>query len=645
MASYETRVRLIGSSQNVESNTSYVTLALEFRRTDYQYYGYNATGSAYWKIDCDGQSSGNRYFTFNWTIPAWTWKEVGRVSFSIGHNADGSKSISYSGYIYFGSGVAPGSLSGSGSSGLPTIPRATVPSLSPSTVTMGERITISLPRASGSFTHNLTYTFGSKSGTIANSAGSSASFTVPTSFADALPNDVSGGGKIVCKTYSGSTLIGTKEAYFTARVPDYTPTVNSLTVAEATAGIAAKFGAYIQGKSRLKVTASGAGKYGSSIQTYVVNVDGRTYTGSSITTQPILKAGSLPVTVTVTDSRGKQASKTQTITLLAYSPPSIKRFTTYRSTTAGVENDEQSHAKIEMEFSINSLSNKNDRAYKVEARKSTDSTWVSLLSGSVYAYNGSYVKTGSILNPDYQYVVRLTVSDYFTSATAEVEIGTAFTLWDAHSSGRGFAFGKVAEKKDYLEVALKSDFNKGLSLPIEGGMKDLAGWLTSTKSALSGSISSLRNDWSNGQKSDLAKINQILSTLSGIGQVCEAGAWGSEWTLDGEYRTLGNKRNVDNKWFKTDSYYSAITAKTGGLHLLTVSSTFFPTGNTQVDFLVSKNGSAVDYSTHSMVGRTYFARTAWAISLNAGDKVDIKVRCYGTVKCNGWDVIRLVKLS
>ena len=88
---YESRVRVI-SETNIDSanNTSYITVAFEFRRTDRYYYGYNRTGDAWWSIGCAGQGSGAQYFTYDWNIPQNTWHEVGRWSFTIPHNADGS---------------------------------------------------------------------------------------------------------------------------------------------------------------------------------------------------------------------------------------------------------------------------------------------------------------------------------------------------------------------------------------------------------------------------------------------------------------------------------------------------------------------------------------------------------------------------
>lgn len=105
-----------------EENYSNVTLTFQIRRLDYNMVGYSSSGSAWWSIDCDGQSSGYQYFTFNWgsTAPG-IWWTVGSYSFKIPHNSDGSKTISYS--AYYATTISPSSFSASGSSELTKIGR------------------------------------------------------------------------------------------------------------------------------------------------------------------------------------------------------------------------------------------------------------------------------------------------------------------------------------------------------------------------------------------------------------------------------------------------------------------------------------------------------------------------------------------
>lgn len=464
MANYETRIRLISETNvNVANNTSYVTVALDFRRTDYQYYGYNLDGNAYWIIKVDSLSTGNVNFTFNWTIPQNQWKEVARRSFTVTHNADGTKSINLSGTIYFGDGVSPGTLSASGKATLSTIPRATVPLLSPASQAIGSAITINLPRASSAFTHTLTYSFGSAAGTIATGAGGSASWTLPSSLAAQIPNAASGTGQITCSTYNGSTLVGTKYINFTATVPaSMVPSITSIGITEAATGINAQFGAYVQNKSRLNIAISASGIQGSTIVSYKTEVAGSSFSGSSVVTGYITSPGSLPVKVTVTDSRGHTAVKTQTVNVVAYANPAIASFTAIRSTTAGVFDDQGTSLSISMNFNVSAVGNKNTKSYAVDLQKNGETTWVSLLKGSVYSYNSTYV-ADNVLSIDSSYTLRLRVTDYFTTSEAIVDISSGFTLMDFRSTGKGLAIGKVSEK-DIFEVGMDADFRKSISL-------------------------------------------------------------------------------------------------------------------------------------------------------------------------------------
>lgn len=123
MATWESRITcnetyVSGGSENYSN----VTLTFQIRRLDYVMTGYSNSGSAWWSIDCDGQSSGYQYFTFNWgnTSPG-VWWTVGSYSFRIPHSSDGSKTISYS--AYYATTISPSAFSASGSSVLTKIGR------------------------------------------------------------------------------------------------------------------------------------------------------------------------------------------------------------------------------------------------------------------------------------------------------------------------------------------------------------------------------------------------------------------------------------------------------------------------------------------------------------------------------------------
>ena len=99
---------------------------------------------------------------------------------------------------------------------LPNIPRGTTPSISGGGgFTTGAASTISLPRADSSYTHDVSYTFGSQSGTIVTGAGVSASWTPPHSLLTEIPNSATGTVDITVVTKQGATVIGSKNVGFT----------------------------------------------------------------------------------------------------------------------------------------------------------------------------------------------------------------------------------------------------------------------------------------------------------------------------------------------------------------------------------------------------------------------------------------------
>jgi len=136
---------------------------------------------------------------------------------SISHNTDGTKIFSVSAYFKIQvtySGVSLTSMSLSGKSTLNTIPRASTLTLSKKDIYPHEEITISIKRASTSFTHRLKYTCGKLSGTIANQIATSTLWKIPIDIVKQNPN-VDQNCTIQCETYNGSTLVGTKSITFT----------------------------------------------------------------------------------------------------------------------------------------------------------------------------------------------------------------------------------------------------------------------------------------------------------------------------------------------------------------------------------------------------------------------------------------------
>lgn len=330
---------------------------------------------------------------------------------------------------------------------IPTIPRATTPTLSASSVACGSNITINLPRHSSSFTHRISYKIGGKDkGTITTNAGTSFAWTVPN-LGSYMPNSTGVWVVLRVETMSGSTVIGYKDIGFTATAPSsWVPTASISSIAEATANLATQFGGYVQSKSTLRVKSAGSGSNGSSISSYVVTIQGRKYNGTDITSAAISASGTVPVTLTVTDSRGRTASKTQNVTVLAYSPPQITVSSVARTS------DEATTATCTYNFSIASVNSKNTKAFYIQYLNG--STWTDITRMSdVYTKSGS-VTSGAVFGVDATTRVRFVAKDYFSEVVIEREVGPTFTLMNLGAGGKSLAIGRVSDNEGTYQCAL-----------------------------------------------------------------------------------------------------------------------------------------------------------------------------------------------
>ena len=115
---------------------------------------------------------------------------------------------------------------------LTTIARASIPTIGQAGTTnnpdfdIGDTITIYTNRKSSSFTHTVTFNYGSTSVEVATGVGASCTFDTSTIANDLyalIPNDNVYSNTISVKTYNGSTLIGTKTCAYNAHVVNSDP--------------------------------------------------------------------------------------------------------------------------------------------------------------------------------------------------------------------------------------------------------------------------------------------------------------------------------------------------------------------------------------------------------------------------------------
>lgn len=464
-------------SQDVANNTTTLHLGM-----------YVTTPSGYdigpWNYSTDSYvgtaTSGANYKIFNGAISNFSGTKwlVENQAVTVSHEADGSKTVT----IYWKWGVnSPWGQyqnpSGSFSVKLTDIPRATTPTLSASSVYMGSALTINMPRASSAFTHKLTFVYGDViEQLIDGGLGASKSWTVPYAIAKEIPNGTSISVRLICYTYKGSTqtdanLIGWKDVYFTAKVPNNSttrPTISDIAL-EPVHDLSSTFdGLYIQGKSKVKATITAEGKYDATISSYVTTIDGVEKSGKTPTSNILAHAGSITVSCVVKDSRGYSTTLKKTITVIEYAKPVLIPFTgdsdiicdrctsdgtiskagTYLRIRAGRKYSPIMAGGVQKNFCLFRY------RYKLDGEASY-SSWKTFIAKDITDYDVDDDWFGNIVSDiTLSYNVQLSVIDdigghsYITFL-----VSTDDSTFHLIEGGGGAAFGKYAEEKNVLDLA------------------------------------------------------------------------------------------------------------------------------------------------------------------------------------------------
>ena len=459
------------TSQSVANNTSTVNVKVQLVSTGSSY-TINSSATKNGSVSINGSTYS---FTFSADLNGNQTKTINERTVTIAHGSNGTKSCSFGfsvGIAVTLSGTYYGTISKSGTGTFNTIPRASeFDSVAAASSYLNSTITYKYTPKSSSFYNRLKITVGDSALKTINLGQDSASQQTGTLTLSAselstvynkYPKAVSAILTFVLETYSDSgysSKVGSSgEKTLKLTFPtSLVPTISSVTLSEAVSGIAAKFSGYVQNKSKVKVVTVAAGVNGSTISSIKVDVNGLSYTGSTITSGFLTKSGSQTVSVTATDSRGRSASTTRTISVKAYAPPQITLLQAQRSNSNGTLNYEGTYVSVNAKFSISSVDNLNDKTYTFDYKRKADTAWTTLWTGSVYSYNETKI-TASNFSVDYAYDIRLTIKDYFGTDTLKVDIPTAFTLLDFRSTGKGLAVGKVSEK-DGFEIGIPAYFS------------------------------------------------------------------------------------------------------------------------------------------------------------------------------------------
>lgn len=450
-------------SQSIADNTSTVNWTLQLvsdsdGRID-------STASKNWTVTVNGTSYSG---TNTVGIGNNETKTLASGSTTIAHNSNGTKTFSYSFSQQFSitfSGTSIGTKSGSGSGTLTTIARKS--SLIASNGTLGTAQTLTVSRHNTGFTHTITYVCGSASGTIVTkSSDTSLSWTPPLTLANQNTTGTSVSIVFTITTYSGGTSIGTNTKTITCAIPSSVKPTVSLTVSDAN-GHKDTFGSYIQGKSKFSVKVTASGSNGSTIKQYRTTADGKSYTAASFTTSVIASSGTLTISVTVTDSRGRTATASTTASVLPYSAPKITALTVKRCDANGNSSTSGAYLGITFSSDVTALNNKNTAVYSVQYKKSGASSYT---TSTLTNYGGQYKVTNGVFvfaaETSSTYNITFSVKDAFGTVAKVTTGSSVFKTWSLYKRGIGLALGKVAELSGVLDIAFKTRHIGGFLHPL-----------------------------------------------------------------------------------------------------------------------------------------------------------------------------------
>lgn len=423
-------------SYDINSNTSVVRVWIDVWRTNTGYTTYG-TGTVYARINggvySAGISTGQKITSTPIRLGTW--------DVTVGHNADGSKAISITGWISH-------SQFSSGEEGythtLTTIPRqANITESSNFTDVQNPTIKFSNP---GSFNMSVWLEPNPNGPHLAvrDNIPNTGSYT--WELTDEERNQL----REACKGKTCTIRIGlysNNKQWASYQDRTYTITNANPSFTSITATPVNPFGSlYLQGKSSIKLTVNGAkGIYGSTITTYSIKGGDYSYSGESntYTTDVLSKSGDITFTATITDSRGFTASKTVKVTITAYTLPTLT-FETYRCDSSGTKDIiKGTYIYVKPTFTYCVITGNAIKTKSIKINNTSKST----------AFNSGqgYVFSGYALNTTHEVEVSITDNVGNTvTVIHDIDIGKVILNIPPHKNGVGW--GRYCNKEGEFQI-------------------------------------------------------------------------------------------------------------------------------------------------------------------------------------------------
>lgn len=443
-------ITITQNSQNISNNTSNITVKVQVVTSGSSHNDFNKPGTC--KID------GTDY-SFTHSIPQNSTTTIFEKTLDISHDNEGKKTVNAS--FSYQTGISAGTISGSTSKVLTTIPRTSEVSLSKRNFNIGETITIYTNRKSASFTHTAVIKFNGQ--TVRTQTGIDASYSWNTNelFAK-IPNQNQANGTVELTTYSGGTRIGTSTVNFTGYVVNSDPTFNNFDCEDSNSTTVTLTGnnqKYIRKYSSAKVTITSANKMvaknSATAKYYNIIVGNKSekldYSTSNIN-KVINNMDSNTVSVFATDSRGNKTNKTKSLEIIDYSEIVIQSLNIERKEGVG----EKLVITLSGKYSNTNFGAKTNSVKSVQLRRkvkndSNYGDWIDIKSLiTINAENGTFSCNSKELTSQTfilgtEYDIEVQVKDELSSDTEPVSLNSGKVLLSALKN-KGISIGGIYDE-------------------------------------------------------------------------------------------------------------------------------------------------------------------------------------------------------
>lgn len=341
-------------------------------------------------------------------------------------------------------------------------------------------IDVTISRGHSSFVHDVEWIFGSHKYKKTNQ-GTSSSYAPPTSWLDVISSANSGIGSVVVTTYYKTTKIGSVTSpNFTLNVPDYTPTLESVTVDKLQPDSMSTWDIFVQNKSNAKFTFNNAASsYYATIKQYTIEIDGMTISSDAniVRTKRLPTAGTITYTAIIYDSRNRSFSLTGSIEVQALVIPKLvsEDISRYNGTA---KDDDGEQLYFNVSFSYETYNNLNSTTNKIYIRPSV---------ATDYTEYGTFQNGTTLIISDYtfsmieSYDIKIVVIDTLGNKLEHIfNLSVSYAIIDISNTGNGIGLltmskidgsielgGKLYAYEDIIgETSIKIQPNKNSKSPI-----------------------------------------------------------------------------------------------------------------------------------------------------------------------------------